>query len=187
MRGLIFDSLEERQVYLKKCKQKKKETASLWNKNNVQKTRLIQKKYCDKNREVLNKKAVTYRKENREIYLIKRRTNAINKKLNDPIYKFSENLRSLINMSFKRTSIKYKKSSRTEEILGCSIEFFINYMLSKGPSDISVEDFHQHGYHIDHIIPISAAKTKEDIVKLSHYTNFQPLWYTENIKKSNKI
>ena len=32
-----------------------------------------------------------------------------------------------------------------------------------------------YGWDIDHIIPISIAKTEEDVMKLSHYTNLQPL------------
>lgn len=32
-----------------------------------------------------------------------------------------------------------------------------------------------HGWDIDHIIPTSSAKTEEEVVKLNHYTNLQPL------------
>ena len=42
-------------------------------------------------------------------------------------------------------------------------------------------------WHLDHIIPISSANTEEEIIKLNHYTNFQPLWAIDNIKKGNKI
>ena len=42
-------------------------------------------------------------------------------------------------------------------------------------------------WHIDHIIPLSSAKTEQDILKLCHYTNLQPLWAKGNIIKSNKI
>ena len=40
---------------------------------------------------------------------------------------------------------------------------------------------------INHIIPISSAKTIEDVIRLNHYTNFQPLDSYENrvVKKDN--
>lgn len=43
------------------------------------------------------------------------------------------------------------------------------------------------GWDIDHIIPISSAKTIEDVIRLNHYTNFQPLDSYENrvVKKDN--
>jgi hypothetical protein len=45
-----------------------------------------------------------------------------------------------------------------------------------------------HGkWHIDHIIPLSSAKSKEELVKLCHYTNLQPLWALDNLGKANKI
>lgn len=42
-------------------------------------------------------------------------------------------------------------------------------------------------WHIDHITPLSSAKTEEELYKLCHYTNLQPLWAEENLKKGNKI
>jgi hypothetical protein len=32
-----------------------------------------------------------------------------------------------------------------------------------------------YGWDLDHIIPLNTAKTKEDLILLNHYTNFQPL------------
>ena len=45
----------------------------------------------------------------------------------------------------------------------------------------------QGEWHFDHIIPISSAQTEEEVIKLNHYTNFQPLWAEDNLRKSNKI
>ena len=42
-------------------------------------------------------------------------------------------------------------------------------------------------WDLDHIIPISLAETEEDIIRLNHYTNFQPLCsYTNRFIKRNK-
>ena len=43
------------------------------------------------------------------------------------------------------------------------------------------------GWDLDHIIPISSAKTEEDIILLNHHTNLQPLCSKINrdIKKGN--
>ncbi len=42
-------------------------------------------------------------------------------------------------------------------------------------------------WHLDHIYPVSLAKDENHLIELNHYTNFQPLWAVDNIKKSNKL
>ena len=42
------------------------------------------------------------------------------------------------------------------------------------------------GWHIDHIIPLDQGKNEDDAKKLCHYTNLQPMWAKENLKKGNK-
>ena len=42
-------------------------------------------------------------------------------------------------------------------------------------------------WHIDHIIPLSSAKTEKDLIELFHYTNLQPLWAEHNMSKHDNI
>jgi hypothetical protein len=41
-------------------------------------------------------------------------------------------------------------------------------------------------WHLDHITPISWANSEEEIYKLNHYSNFQPLWSIDNLSKGNR-
>lgn len=41
-------------------------------------------------------------------------------------------------------------------------------------------------WHIDHIKPTSLAKTEEEIYELNNYTNLQPLWAIDSLRKGNK-
>ena len=42
-----------------------------------------------------------------------------------------------------------------------------------------------YGWDIDHIIPLATAKTEEDLIKLNHFSNLQPLCskINRNIKR----
>ena len=44
-----------------------------------------------------------------------------------------------------------------------------------------------YGWDIDHIIPLDTAITEDDVIRLNHYTNLQPLCshYNRDIKKNN--
>ena len=108
------------------------------------------------------------------------------KRLNNSNFRIAWNIRASISMSFKRScNGKYKKSKKTEEVLGCTIKEFTIYLQSLFLKGMNLDNYGK--WHIDHIIPISSAKSEEEIIRLNHYTNFQPLWAEDNFKKSNKI
>ena len=108
----------------------------------------------------------------------------------NPIIKLSVITRNLIYGSFKRACKgDYFKSDRTEFILGCTIPEFISHLQSKFQPGMTIEN---HGvgpgkWNIDHMIPISSAQSEDDIIKLNHYTNLQPLWFEDNMAKGNKL
>jgi hypothetical protein len=107
-----------------------------------------------------------------------------NKRLNT-FYKFKDNIRKLISKAIR--SMGFSKKSKAFDILGCSAEEFKIYMESKFQPGMSWKNNTRYGWHIDHIIPISSAQNEEQAIKLNHYSNLQPLWAIDNLKKSNKV
>lgn len=110
---------------------------------------------------------------------------------NDLLYRIHIDLSKLIGIYIKRHG--YKKKSRTHEILGCSFEEFKIYFESKFEPWMTWENKGlyngelNYGWDIDHIIPLSTAKTEEELIKLNHYSNLQPLCSFTNryIKRNN--
>lgn len=158
-----------------------------WQKENKERAYTNHARYRDNNRDRVNLMCKISRENTLKERLVRRRARSKERKESDPIYRISENIRVLVIMSFKSCEKGFKKNTKTEKILGCSIPFLIEYILSKCPEGITLKDFGRYGYHIDHIIPISTAKTQEDVVKLNHYTNLQPLFWRDNISKRDKI
>jgi hypothetical protein len=85
-----------------------------------------------------------------------------------------------------------KKKLKTHETLGCTYEYFKSRLESLWEPWMSWENYGlyngelNYGWDIDHIIPISSAKTEEELLKLNHFSNLQPLCsYTNRFIKSN--
>ena len=131
------------------------------------------KKEYNKKYAVLNRD--TIRKQKREYQ--------INRIKTDPLFRFNRNLRCLIKQSIIHQG--FTKKSKTFQIIGCSFEEAILHFQSKFTDGMTIAN---HGeWHIDHIIPMSTAKTEEEAIKLNHISNLQPLWKDDNFKKSNKL
>lgn len=144
------------------------------------------KQYQIKNKNKVNLRQKDYRKNFPERY---KKYQKINYKwLSDKIkfdinYKLKSNLRTRINIAIKRN---YKSGSAVKD-LGCSIEDFKKYIESKFQEGMSWNNYGK--WHLDHIYPLSKVNLtdKEQFLKVTHYTNYQPLWAIDNIKKGNKI
>ena len=140
----------------------------------------IQKKVYQKNNSVkLNEKGRLWyqktkvsRREHKAKYYRERR------KI-DCMFALKSGIVRLIRQSFIKNG--YLKKSKTQEILGCTYEEFKVYLESKFQPWMNWDNKGKYngelnyGWDIDHIIPLSSAKTEEDVYKLNHYTNLQPL------------
>ena len=153
----------------------------LKNKNikNIDILKQRRKKYYANNSIIIRQKNSLYSKLNLKkinIYLK-------NKKINNPLFKLRCNISSLIAVSIKRQG--YTKKSKTFEILGCSYEDFKKHLERQFKKGMTWSN--QGEWHLDHIYPVSLAKDEHEVIKLNHYTNFQPLWAKDNLEKNNKI
>lgn len=79
------------------------------------------------------------------------------------------------------------KSKTTFEIVGLTAQELKIYIENKFTNGMTWENYGPYGWHIDHKIPLDSAKTEKDLYDLCCYTNLQPMWWNENLKKGSKI
>lgn len=178
------------------CKICVKKRVVEWRESNKERYREYRREYSNLNREKINDYKKNHRHSNRDLYIEKYNDNKEqirikyrewwkNKYYSDELFRFKNNTRNLISRSFKRSrAVEPRKCYRTEELLGCSIIDFRDHIKSLFTEGMTFDNYGE--WHFDHIIPISSAKTQEDVERLCHFTNFQPLWAIDNLRKSNK-
>lgn len=112
------------------------------------------------------------------------------KAVENKVFCFDCNLESSIRQSVKNALIKkdIPKSARTEELLGCSIEFFREHMKNLMDSWMNGDNYGVHipgerRWQIGHKRPVASFDlTREDQQKECwHYTNLYPQEASENI------
>lgn len=139
------------------------------------------KVYKQKNKEKCLEKDRQWRTANRE-----RHNASYRKRYQESIEcRLKKNLRNRLVVAIKQ---KYTKTSAVDD-LGCSIEYFKNYLESKFQLGMTWSNWGKGKgkWNIDHIIPLASVKSESDLKILCHYTNLQPLWWNENLSKGVKL
>jgi hypothetical protein len=148
-----------------------------------QRRKIIDKLYKEKNKEKLKK----YREDNKLKIREYSRIKNNEKSRTNISFRILKNLRSRIRFALKKGQIK--KADTTENLLGCTVPEFRTYFTSLFTKDMSWNDFMSGKIHIDHIIPCSKFDLTDEAQQriCFHYTNLQPLWGTDNLRKGTKI
>lgn len=178
---------DKEKAYREKNKTKLKAQGKIYRNNNKEKAKSYNKKYRETNKDKLKSYSKKYRelnKEKRKLYRLKRNQE-------DFLFRITERVRGLIKDAFRRNG--YSKNSKTQEILGCTFDELKKYIESKWQTWMDWNNYGKYngqlnyGWDLDHIIPLCTAKTKEEIIKLSHHSNLQPLCSKTNrhIKKGD--
>ena len=117
----------------------------------------------------------TYRENNKKSINEYRR----DKRNSEPLFKLQTNIRSVISKAINRNG--YTKRSNTFKILGCGYDVFKTHIESLFEPWMTWDNYGlyngecNHGWDIDHIIPLASITTEDDVYSLNYYTNLQPL------------
>jgi hypothetical protein len=174
----------EGKIYRERNPEKRKETIKKYFEKNKEKELLRFRNYVINNPEKRKDTIKKYYETNKQ--LINKKQYQINKKRynEDILFKLKHNLRERIKDYLNQTKTIY---SKTFNIVGCTPYELKEYLESKFTDNMSWDNYGFYGWHIDHIIPLSSAKDEEELKRLCHYTNLQPLWCTDNLSKGCKI
>jgi len=175
------EKIKEKEYYLKN-KKSHSERSKKYYEDNKEKTLLLAREYRKENIFKVKEREKRYRQKNKD-KIAKRKMDY--KKLRyriDPLFRLSETLRARTRLAFINGG--YTKKTKTFEMFGCSFEYLTHHIERQFKKGMNWDNYGE--WHIDHIIPISIAKTEDELIKLNHYTNIQPLWASENQHKSNK-
>lgn len=107
------------------------------------------------------------------------------RRLSDPLFKMTEVLRVRTAVCFR--GIKVNKPANTKELLGADYKTIKAHIENQFKDGMTWENHGRDTWHIDHKIPMASAKDLNELVALCHYTNLQPLWAHDNLRKHSKI
>lgn len=161
--------------------------------------RAQQAEYRAKNREVLRQRTANWRKQNPDKW---RETDARYKAKPEaqekiakarlarerrllathPMFALKKRVRCLVKDAIKRGG--HKKGEKTEVLLGCDWQFFQDHIEKQFLPGMTWDN--RNLWHIDHVVPMSTAKTEAEVLALNHFTNLRPIWGTDNIRKGAK-
>lgn len=197
---------ERKRNYYEKNKNRIKDKSNLRYEQKKHLILLQTKDYRQRKKEELKKYFEQYYIKNRErkIFLSKewseknkdRRNSTANKRnkerrKKDLNYRLRCNLKNYVKRILKNYILNKDniKSIPSIDLVGCSLDFLKKHIESQFKPGMGWENWSFRGWHIDHIIPLSSARTEDDLYLLCHYSNLQPLWAIDNMKKggNNKI
>lgn len=162
------------------CRQCLKEQQKKWAKTSYGQKKI--QTYREQHKEKLLAYGREYRKNNRQ-KITEHEKHRIS---TDENFKIRKLMRSIVIRAVKRVSKNNVKYSSTVTQIGCDDTFFKHYIEKKFKPGMS---WSNHGeWHIDHIKPCASFDlTDPEQQKLcNHYSNLQPLWKNENLKKRDK-
>lgn len=159
---------KQRASYRQKNADKISESNKAWRSANYEESRGRQNQYYQDNRDRIVSRNSRYRTDRRK---------------SDTLVYLADTVRRRIAHAFARQG--YTKRSKTNDLVGCDWLTLSAHIESQFKDGMSWGN--RGEWHIDHIIPLASAASSDEMLPLFHYTNMQPLWAIENIRKGAKM
>lgn len=127
-----------------------------------------------------NARALIYQKVNAKKVNARHSIYERERRLTDIQFRLKQRLRGRINKAVRGM----KKAGSAVADLGCSVEFLKGWLEAQFQTGMSWDNYGSV-WHIDHKEPLSAfdLANRSQFLLASNYTNLQPLWASENIRK----
>jgi len=139
--------------------------------------------YYLENKDRIDDRNKKYNKENSEKINSYRRL----RRKEDPQFALTLRIRERISKAVTRG----QKSGSAILDMGCSVDFLKNYLESKFKPGMNWENYGKGAgkWNIDHVVPLFSFNLadREQFLKAVNYTNLQPLWSEENLRKGIKL
>jgi Prasinovirus endonuclease VII len=166
--------------------QKATERAAKWYLDNTERAKANRKSSYLKDPKLAVAKVTAWKKANPKKANAQQRLYRKRKRLRDPVWAITDNVRRRINEVLASKGLKM--SVNREKLFGCTKAFLLQYLASKFLPGMTWENRGPLGWHVDHIKAVSLFDftDPEQIHACSHYSNLQPMWWRDNIIKSNK-
>jgi hypothetical protein len=142
---------------------------------------LYQSAYSKLNAEAINAQKRAWRLTVLDDQRLKRSVYVKTRESSDVMFKITRRLRSRFG---KLLTGKVKNSSAVHD-LGCSVEALRDHLEALFDHGMTWANYGQ--WHLDHVVPLASASTDIELKALCAFTNLQPLWANENLKKGAKV
>ena len=176
-------------VSLKEYRSKNKEQIAMGMKNyrskNKEEIAAYMKDYFLKNKKQILTGMEDYRFKHKEQISRQQKGYQKERMRTDIQFRLSCQLRSRLREAIKGN---FKSGSAVRD-LGCTIPELKFYLEGQFQDGMTWDNHSLEGWHIDHKIPLDFfdLTNREQFLQAVHYTNLQPMWAKENIRKSNKV
>jgi len=166
---------------------RKRITNREWRAANKKRRCLSAKESYKRNRAKIISRCKAYYWANRDAVIKKKSIYMAKRRAANPCFRLSQVMASRVRGALARAG--KSKSGRAMTLIGCTANELKAHLESLFLPGMTWSNRGRHGWHIDHIIPLSRFDLADPAQQASafHYTNLQPLWAVDNLKKSNKV